>query len=367
MRWLDLFKKYDFSFLITVSTIFIIGLANLFSATANSNDLSVAGLYKTQLFWFCLSMVVAIGLSLIRTKTIFRLSWPFYLINVLLLLSVLLLGTKVMGATRWINLGFFRFQPSEFMKIALVLVLARFFAGDNYFRGMSFKDLIIPTIITMVPAILIIKQPDLGTGLVLIFIFAMLSFYVGLRWKIIIILLLLAIATGAVAYRFVLKEYQKNRIMAFLNPKLELKGIGYNANQSKIAIGSGQFFGKGFQKSSQANLNYLPENHTDFVFSIFNEEHGLFGSIVLICLYLFLFFRFLWLASSVNSPYDSILVVGIMSIFFCHTIINMSMVTGLMPIVGIPLPLMSYGGSNLLTIGICCGIATSISNSRTIF
>jgi rod shape determining protein RodA len=155
--------------------------------------------------------------------------------------------------------------------------------------------------------------------------------------------------------------------MTFLNPKLELKGIGYNANQSKIAIGSGQFFGKGFQKSSQASLNYLPENHTDFVFSIFNEEHGLFGSIVLISLYLFLFFRFLRLASSVSNPFDSILVVGIMAIFFCHTIINMSMVTGLMPIVGIPLPLMSYGGSNLLTIGICCGIATSISNSRTIF
>ena len=272
MKWLDLFKKYDFSFFLIVSAIFCIGLGNLFSATANSSDKSVAGLYKMQLIWFCLAMLVGFVVSFVRTKTIFRLSWPFYLINVFLLLIVLFFGSRVMGATRWINLGFFKIQPSEFMKITLVFVLARFFSGDNYFRGMNFKDLIIPTIITMFPALIIIKQPDLGTGMVLIFIFAMLAFYVGLQWKIIGILLLMGILTGIGAYRFVLKDYQKNRIMAFLDPKLELKGIGYNANQSKIAIGSGQFFGKGFQKSSQANLNYLPENHTDFVFSIFNEE-----------------------------------------------------------------------------------------------
>jgi rod shape determining protein RodA len=367
MKWFDLFKRYDFSFFFTISTIFIIGLANLFSATANSNDLSVAGLYKTQIFWFIVSLFVGVTFSFLRTKTIFRFSWPIYLFNIFLLLSVLLFGTKVMGATRWINMGFFRFQPSEFMKISLLFVLARFFSGDNYFRGVNFKDLIIPALMALVPALLVIKQPDLGTGLVLLFIFAILAFFVGLKWKVIGIMLFLGILISGFSYRFVLKDYQRNRINAFLDPKLELKGIGYNANQSKIAIGSGQFFGKGFQKSSQANLNYLPENHTDFVFSIFNEEHGLFGSIVLICLYLFLFFRFLRLAHSASNPFDSILVIGIMAIFFCHTIINMAMVTGLMPIVGIPLPLMSYGGSNLLTIGICCGIATSISNSRTIF
>ncbi len=367
MKWFDLFKKYDFSFFFTTMTIFIIGLANLFSATANSTDPSVAGLYKNQIFWFSVSLTVGVALSLIKTKTIFRLSWPLYLANVFLLILIFIMGNKAMGATRWISFGFLRFQPSEFMKITLVFLLARFLSRDDYFRGMNFKDLIIPSIITLFPALLIIKQPDLGTGLVVIFIFAILAFYVGLKWKIIGILAIVALVSGLGAYHFALKDYQKSRIMAFLNPKLELKGIGYNANQSKIAIGSGQFFGKGFQKSSQASLNYLPENHTDFVFSIFNEEHGLFGSIVLISLYLFLFFRFLRLSSSVSNPFDSILVIGIMAIFFCHTFINMSMVTGLMPIVGIPLPLMSYGGSNLLTIGVCCGIATSISNSRTIF
>ncbi len=367
MKVLEVFKKYDFSIFATISTIFIIGLANLYSATANSTDLSVAGLYKTQIFWFFVALMVGISMSFIKTKTIYRFSWPIYLFNLLLLFLIFVIGTKVMGATRWIGFGFFRFQPSEFMKISLVLVLARFFAGENYLRGVNFKDLIIPGILSAIPALLIIKQPDLGTGLVLLAIFAILSFYVGLKWKVIGILAFLAILVGAFSYRFVLKDYQKNRIMAFLNPKLELKGIGYNANQSKIAIGSGRFFGKGFQKSSQANLNYLPENHTDFVFSIYNEEHGLFGSLVLISLYLFLFFRFLRLGLSANNPFDSILVIGIMGVLFFHTIINMFMVTGLVPIVGIPLPLMSYGGSSLLTIGICCGIATSISNSRTIF
>lgn len=177
----------------------------------------------------------------------------------------------------------------------------------------------------------------------------------------------IAILSGSLMYKFGLKEYQRRRIHTFVDPQADAKGSGYNAIQSEIAIGSGQLFGKGFMKSSQASLNYLPENKTDFVFSIFNEEHGLFGSIFLIILYIILFYRFIWLAQSVLKVYDSIVSIGIMSVFFWHTFINMGMVTGLLPIVGLPLPLMSYGGSSLLTFGVCLGVATSISNSRTIF
>ena len=168
-------------------------------------------------------------------------------------------------------------------------------------------------------------------------------------------------------YKYGLRDYQRKRIITFLDPTSDPKGAGYNAIQSKIAIGSGQIIGKGFKKSSQASLNYLPENHTDFVFSIYNEEHGFFGSLLLLALYLLLFFRFISLSTSVTKLYESILAIGLMSIFFWHTFINMSMVMGLMPIVGLPLPLMSYGGSSLLTFGICCGLATSISNYRTLF
>ena len=168
-------------------------------------------------------------------------------------------------------------------------------------------------------------------------------------------------------YQYGLKDYQKRRITAFLNPDEDARGSGYNAIQSKISIGSGKFWGKGWMKSSQASLNYLPENHTDFIFSIYNEEMGFVGSLFLISLYSILLYRLLWLASKVPRIFDSIVVVGIMSLFFWHIFINMGMVMGLIPIVGLPLPFMSYGGSGLMTFGICNGLATSISNSRNLF
>jgi rod shape determining protein RodA len=253
------------------------------------------------------------------------------------------------------------------MKISLALALARYYSKVNPEREMYLKDLLIPFIITIVPTILIVMQPDLGTGLLLILIFLVMSFYKRLRWKTIGILALIGIVSGGLMYNFGLKEYQKKRILTFIDPDADAKGSGYNAIQSQIAIGSGRFLGKGFKNSSQASLNYLPENHTDFVFSIFNEEHGFFGSLVLISLYIILFLRFVWLSGSVLRFYDSVLAIGLMSIFFWHTFINMCMVMGLMPIVGLPLPFMSYGGSSLLTFGICIGLASSLSNARNLF
>jgi len=219
----------------------------------------------------------------------------------------------------------------------------------------------------LIPTVLIVLEPDLGTGLLLLLIFFIMAFFRKLKWKSLGIIALVGIISGAAMYQFGLKEYQRNRIKTFINPTADAKGTGYNAIQSKIAIGSGKFLGKGFRKSSQASLNYLPENHTDFVFSIYNEEHGFFGSILLIGLYLFLFYRFIWLSMNVPKIFDSVVIIGLMSIFFWHTFINMGMVMGLLPVVGLPLPLMSYGGSSLLTFGICCGVATSISNSRNMF
>lgn len=258
-------------------------------------------------------------------------------------------------------------QPSEFMKMGLVLAMARFFTKVNPERPLGFKELIIPGIIVMVPAVMVIVQPDLGTGMLLLFIFCMMIFYKRLRWKTIVTLGLVGMISGVVMYNYGLKEYQRKRIHTFIDPYEDAKGSGYNAIQSEIAIGSGRLFGKGFKNSSQASLNYLPENHTDFVFAIFNEEHGFFGSVFLIILYLVFFMRLVWLASSVQRFFDSVLIVGIMSIFFWHTFINMAMVSGLLPIVGIPLPLMSYGGSSMLTFGVGVGMATSISNSRNFF
>jgi rod shape determining protein RodA len=284
-----------------------------------------------------------------------------------LLILVLVMGDVGMGAQRWLNFGPLRMQPSEFMKLGLVLALARYFSRVSPERELVLSDLFIPSIIVFIPAILVIIQPDLGTGLLLVLIYALILFYKRLKWRTIISLVLVSMIGGVLMYNFGLRDYQRKRILTFIDPYADAKGSGYNAIQSEIAIGSGRLFGKGFKNSSQASLQYLPENHTDFVFSIFNEEHGFFGSVFLIILYLVLFIRLIWLASSVQRFFDSVVVIGIMAIFFFHTFINMSMVSGLMPIVGIPLPMMSYGGSSMMTYGVCIGIVTSISNSRNFF
>ena len=360
-------KRYDFSFFGICTAIFIIGILNLYSATHSHGVGPEQGIYKTQIMWFCISWMVGIGVSFIQPKNFYRLAYPSYLLCVMLLITVLFVGHSALGGQRWISIAGMKFQPSELVKMSVILVLARWYAKASPEQETGFKELIIPFIITFIPALMVIIQPDLGTGTLTLLIFFMITFYRKLKWKTIIIIGMIGIVSGTVMYNFGLREYQKKRIITFLDPEFDAKGSGYNAIQSKIAIGSGQFFGKGFRQSSQGALNYLPENHTDFIFAIFNEEHGFVGSVFLIALYLALFYRLLWLASNVNKMFDSIVVVGVLGIFFWHTIVNMSMVSGLMPIVGIPLPLMSYGGSSLLTFGICCGVVTSISNARNLF
>lgn len=360
-------KRYDYSFFGICTAIFVIGILNLYSATHSHGVGPEQGIYKTQIMWFCLSWLVGIGVSFIQPKNFYRLAYPSYLLCIMLLVMVLIVGHSALGGQRWINIAGIKFQPSEIVKMSVVLVLSRWYSKASPEQETGFKELIIPFLITFFPAIMVIIQPDLGTGMLTLFIFFTITFYRKLKWKTIMIIGIIGVVSGTVMYNFGLREYQKKRIITFLDPEFDAKGSGYNAIQSKIAIGSGQFFGKGFRQSSQGALNYLPENHTDFIFAIFNEEHGFVGSVFLIALYLALFYRLLWLASNVNKMFDSIVVVGVLGIFFWHTIVNMSMVSGLMPIVGIPLPLMSYGGSNLLTFGVCCGVVTSISNARNLF
>lgn len=350
-----------------MTAIFLVGVLNLYSATHSQAHEGLDNLYKSQMMWFFISICVAIGISFINPKTFERFSYFGYIFTLFLVFLVLLMGKVGMGAQRWLVIGPFRMQPSEFMKLGLALAMARYFTKFYPERELGLRELIIPGIIVMIPAVMVIIQPDLGTGMLLMFIFCTIIFYKRLRWKTIATLGLVALVSGVVMYNFGLKEYQRKRIHTFIDPYEDAKGSGYNAIQSEIAIGSGKLFGKGFKNSSQASLNYLPENHTDFVFAIFNEEHGFFGSVFLIILYLVFFMRMIWLASSVQRFYDSVLVIGVMAIFFWHAFINMAMVSGLLPIVGIPLPLMSYGGSSMLTFGVGVGIATSISNSRNLF
>jgi rod shape determining protein RodA len=364
---MQFFKRYDFSFLGSMLAIFTVGVLNLYSATHSQAHDGLDSLYRSQIGWYLISTFVAIGISFLNPKTFERFAYVGYAFTLFLVLLVLLMGKVGMGAQRWLVLGPIRMQPSEFMKMGLVLALARYFTKIYPERQLGFKDLILPGIIMGIPAVMVIVQPDLGTGMLLVFIFSMVIFYKRLKWKTIISLGVIGLVSGVLMYNFGLREYQKKRIHTFIDPYEDAKGSGYNAIQSEIAIGSGRLFGKGFKNSSQASLNYLPENHTDFVFAIFNEEHGFFGSVFLIILYLVFFMRMIWLATSVQRFFDSVLIIGIMGIFFWHAFINMAMVSGLLPIVGIPLPLMSYGGSSMLTFGVGVGIATSISNSRNFF
>ncbi|MGB0452615.1 MAG: rod shape-determining protein RodA [Bacteriovoracaceae bacterium] len=364
---IDTLKKYDYSFFGISIAIFIMGVINLHSATHASTSQRMANLYLSQIGWFSISLFAGIILSFIHPKNFFRFSWAIYAFNILLLVLVLILGDKGMGAQRWLVIGPVRIQPSELTKVCVILALARYFAKHEAERALGLFQLIKPFIIAIIPAVLIIVEPDLGTGLLVLLIFFFIAFYRKLRWKTIGVLMILGVISGIGMYNFGLKEYQKRRVESFFNPGQDLRGSDYNRNQSRIAIGSGKFRGKGFKKSSQASLNFLPENHTDFVFSIFNEEHGFIGSLFLLGLYLVLFIRFIVLAGTVNRMFESIVVVGLLSVFFWHTIINMGMVMGMLPVVGLPLPLMSYGGSSLLTFGIICGIATSISNYRNFF
>lgn len=365
--WKELLGRYDFSFFTIMGAIFVIGIFNLYSATHNESNLAIRNLYIQQLIWFFIAIIAGFLISIVSTKTVSRVSYLVYIFVLSLLLIVLAMGKIGMGARRWLDLGPMHLQPAELMKIGIVLALARWFTQHDPDYPINFRGLIIPVLLTLIPSILIIVQPDLGTGAMVILIFVYMVFYRRVSWKLIANLALVGIITSGIMYEYVLRDYQKKRIEMFLNPYKDAKGSGYNAIQSEIAIGSGKILGKGFKKSTQASLSYLPENHTDFVFSIYNEEHGLIGAVVLILLYLMLLYKMINLAKSVNSVFDSFMVVGISGIFFWHTFINMSMVAGLMPIVGIPLPMMSYGGSSLITFGICIGLVTAVSNSKNMF
>jgi len=356
--------KFDFSLIFCMTGIFLIGIFNLYSITSSQSN---AYLVSYQIIWFGLALSIALIFSFMNPSNFHRYSYWIFSVNVFLLVLVLVLGKVGMGAQRWIGLGPIRIQPSEFMKLSLIFALARWFSERSPDKTITLKETLLPLGFVFPPMFLIYKQPDLGTSLILLIIFSFIIFYRRLSWKSIFKIAGVTLAASILMYSFLLKDYQKRRILTFINPYEDAKDAGYNAIQSEIAIGSGLFWGKGFKKSSQASLNFLPEKHTDFVFSIFSEEHGFFGSVILIILFALLFYRLISIAKDATRIYDSIFIIGVIAVFFAHIFVNIAMVSGVLPIVGLPLPFMSYGGSSLLLFGMCIGLVNSISNSRTIF
>ncbi len=338
-----------------------IGVLNLVSASRVAH----APVWINQIVWIALGLGAALALLSVDYRALHRLAWPAYGAVVLMLIAVELHGVTVMGAQRWLVLGPVRIQPSELAKLATVFVLARWFAEEGELpKGHGFTHLVAPGAIIAVPYLLILVQPDLGTASMLLAIAGTLVLASRVRWYV--------LAAGGVggavaavgAFFFVLKEYQKKRVLTFLDPEGDALGAGYHANQSMIAVGSGQWSGKGWGLGSQTQLSFLPEQHTDFVFSVFAEEWGYRGALVLLALYLSLVWMGLRIAMQARDRHGAFLALGCTALIFWHVFVNIGMVSGLLPVVGVTLPFMSYGGSSSLTVLLAVGILVNVGARR---
>jgi rod shape determining protein RodA len=359
MSALEKLRHFNWGLLLTIAATASIGFAMLYSAGNGSADPWMSRQALRFAGGFCALIVVA----LVDFRFWLRQAYPLYGLAFLLLIYVEIAGHVGMGAQRWINIGFLQLQPSELMKISLVLALAR------YFHGLSYEDIgkpvniLLPIAMVLVPAGLVLMQPDLGTAGMLILGGALMFFAAGVRiWKFAVVLAA-GLSAIPIAWNF-LRDYQKDRILTFLNPETDPLGAGYHILQSKIAFGSGGLFGKGFLQGSQSHLNFLPERQTDFIFTMLAEEFGLVGGLVLLGLYAILIAYGLAIGLRSRSQFGRLVAVGLAGNLFLYVFINMAMVMGLIPVVGVPLPLISYGGTAMLTVLVGFGLIMSVYINR---
>lgn len=364
---LEKITKYDFSVVFLSILLCGIGLFNIYSATSSSIVQGVDGLFARQLISVGIGLAIMIILVMVDYRKFGYLPYILYGISILLLLVVLVMGRSAYGAKRWISFGFINLQPSELAKFSTIFLLAKHFTSDINVEGYSLRDLLWPALMALVPAGLIIIQPDLGSGLLLLISVFSLFLFVKIKKSSIILLVIVASIGAPLTYRFALKDYQRKRVMTFIDPSLDPKGAGYNSLQSKIAVGSGRLTGKGYMKGTQTHLDFLPEHHTDFIFSVLAEEHGFLGSLFLLLLYGLLFFSGVRIASRAGDKMGVLLAVGFTAMLFWQAFINMGMVIGIMPVVGVTLPFMSYGGSSIIMSFAIIGILQSISIRRYMF
>lgn len=333
------------------------GLLILFSAGGSNMELMTRQLTRLGLALVMLVIVANISLRVLK-----KLSIGFYIGGVLLLVAVIAFGEIGKGAQRWLDLGFIRFQPSEFMKLAMPMMLAAYLSEKALPVG--WKDLVVSVALVLVPVLLIAKQPDLGTALLVGSAGFFVLFLAGVRWKIFMILGLLVSLMAPLLWKFALHDYQRGRILTMLSPESDPLGSGYHIIQSKIAIGSGGVYGKGWLNGTQSQLDFLPERSTDFIFSVFGEEFGFFGSILLVLLYVMIIYRGLYISASSQDTYGRLLSGALSLTFFVYLFVNTGMVTGLLPVVGVPLPLVSYGGTSMVTLMVGFGMIMAIRSSK---
>jgi rod shape determining protein RodA len=349
-------KFFKINWLIVFCIIFLgcIGVAFLYSA-AGGNWSPWA---KSHLIRLICGIFLMFIIAFIPPKFFYKLSLISFFLGILSLIFVKFFG--VGSVQRWISIGGFNFQPSEMMKLALIIMLAKYFDHLSKVQLDKLYPYVIPIICIFIPGILIISQPDLGTGLTIILLGLSILFYVGISLKFVFVSLFIMICSVPIIWQQ-LYDYQKNRIFVFLNPEIDNLGSGYQIIQSKIAIGSGGLFGKGYLLGSQSRLNYLPEKHTDFIFTLISEELGFFGAIIIILTFCVLIGSILKISFNVETLFSKVIVFGVGFLIFLYLSLNIGMVCGLLPVVGAPLPLISYGGTSLLTVLISVGIVLSIN------
>jgi rod shape determining protein RodA len=362
-----------FTILVVALLIATLGVVSIYSSTYQKQGKPWEDIYKRQILWLILGTVCFTLIANLHYRRLWDLTYILYALVIFFLLLVLGLGLVRMGAQRWLKIAWFNFQPSEFAKLVIVVFLARYFsrksASDTSILTGKFgilRGIALPFVFVAVPALMIIEQPDLGSGMIIILIFMTLLYLTGVKLRYIALFLITLLLPLPFLWNL-LHDYQKQRLLVFVNPNIDPLGAGYTVIQSKIAIGSGWLFGKGWLSGTQSQLHFLPESHTDFIFATFAEEWGFLGSVVLLLLYFVIIRKGFVIAQRTNDFFGKLLASGIALMLSIQVCVNIAMNMGLAPVVGVPLPLMSYGGSSVLATFIALGILVNIDKTRAVF
>ena len=345
LNTLSRLRSINYLFLSLLTIIFLVGVVSLYSVAGGEfNSWPIKHLQR-----FVIGAIAFFIICLIDIKFFFRFAYIIFFLSLLFLIIVPFIGTESYGATRWIRIAGISLQPSEFIKFTLILALAKYFHSITDESINFIRKFILPLIIILVPAIIVAVQPDLGTAIIIFIGGASIFWIVGLNYKYFISGGVIFILSIPLLWQY-FKDYQKERIFTFFNPERDPLGNGYHIMQSKIALGSGGILGKGYQEGTQSHLNFLPEMHTDFIFTMFGEEFGFLGGLLLISLYAGVIFLSIRMGLESRSHFGRYLSLGVSTVFFIYVFVNISMVTGILPVVGVPLPLVSYGGSSMLAV-----------------
>ncbi len=360
-----LIQNFDWFLFLIIILLTCISITNMYSATHALGKVGIK-IFKRHMCWYGIGFLFFLLTLLFDYRHLNKWAYHIYFFSIFLLVLVLVWGKISSGSQRWFRIGFISFQPSELAKISVAILISHIFSEMPLKKGYTLRELWKIFLFSGIPFVLILKEPDLGTALIILILSGTVTLLAGVKKSSLLILIITGLVLTPIVWTH-LKEYQKKRVLTFINPNLDPLGSGYHITQSKIAIGSGMIFGKGFLKGSQSRLRFLPEQHTDFIFSVFAEERGFVGSFVLIFLYCCLILRGLNIAKNSRDRFGSYLAVSISVLMFWQIFINMGMVSGILPVVGTPLLFMSYGGSSLIFTMISVGILMNIRMRRYMF